>query len=394
MEDFFIQGFRTEPTYDLDGEIRLFVRYRAAAFVITCTGRQLMESPTLLGQHEKIWAALEEDYNPKGNYKAARQLRQPFEPLMAQLAPDLSADDTLHFYCYPPTIGLVASVESDNDGDHIRPEVTGPLWRHEIEWRGQNTYHIAHLLDSLATLVTTHTSRQVHIVSYKSYSEDVKFPAKVTVDGLDGTYYLKFWEVHHFHSPYELKAYRKILAADQQDPALLSDARICRLRGLVVDDEKDVLRHYPLRSEPHQHLGVPNDEVEHPHEPCTRLVGLLLDYIENKGTLNELVPWNDCLDSERDRWVKQISHNVSRLHRAGIAWGDAKPDNVLVDTEGNAWLIDFGGSYTPTWVDKDKKESIAGDEQGLERINAWVLECAEKPIDRYSGKGDRSKGQQ
>ncbi|KAK2668010.1 hypothetical protein RAB80_017201 [Fusarium oxysporum f. sp. vasinfectum] len=55
---------------------------------------------------------------------------------------------------------------------------------------------------------------------------------------------------------------------------------------------------------------------------------------------------------------------VHWLHEEGIVWGDAKPDNVLIDKDENAWIIDFGGSYTPGWVDEDKAETFEGDYQG------------------------------
>jgi hypothetical protein len=45
-----------------------------------------------------------------------------------------------------------------------------------------------------------------------------------------------------------------------------------------------------------------------------------------------------------------------------------KPENVLVDKEGNTCLIDFGGSFTLGWVDEDKQETVEGDRQGVQRI--------------------------
>lgn len=31
------------------------------------------------------------------------------------------------------------------------------------------------------------------------------------------------------------------------------------------------------------------------------------------------------------------------LHGIGIVWGDGKAENVLIDINDNAWIIDFGG---------------------------------------------------
>ena len=64
---------------------------------------------------------------------------------------------------------------------------------------------------------------------------------------------------------------------------------------------------------------------------------------------------------------------MAALHEAGIVWGDTKPDNILVDVYGDAWLIDFGGGRTEGWVDPDKAETVDGDLQGLERILKFIV---------------------
>lgn len=70
----------------------------------------------------------------------------------------------------------------------------------------------------------------------------------------------------------------------------------------------------------------------------------------------------------RRRWASQIEGLVKALHQEGIIWGDVKADNVLIDKNNDAWVIDFGGSYTPGWVDSDKAGTLEGDKQGLGKI--------------------------
>ncbi|KAI1941903.1 hypothetical protein LOZ66_001384 [Ophidiomyces ophidiicola] len=141
--------------------------------------------------------------------------------------------------------------------------------------------------------------------------------------------------------------------------------------GLLIDNDIDVLQHYPLDS----------NEGDH---PGTRLVGLLLTNIENKGTLKELAFWSDCANNDRLCSSRQIHQSAEQLHNADVVWGDAKLENVLIDTKGDAWLIDFGGSYTPGWIDKDKRETVEGGWQGVQRIDKWLTKYSCKPVPRIN----------
>jgi serine/threonine protein kinase len=70
----------------------------------------------------------------------------------------------------------------------------------------------------------------------------------------------------------------------------------------------------------------------------------------------------------KQKWALPITTAVEQLHRAGIVWGDAKPDKVLIDHNQDAWLIDFGGGYTEGWVPRELRGSMRGDSKGLEKI--------------------------
>ncbi|OJD24950.1 hypothetical protein ACJ73_03686 [Blastomyces percursus] len=106
-----------------------------------------------------------------------------------------------------------------------------------------------------------------------------------------------------------------------------------------------------------------------------RVMGLLLSYIDCRGTTLRCIDGRDPKNSEfRQKWVDQISHTLKHLHSHNIVWGDAKAANVLIDVNGDAYLIDFGGGYTEGWVEKEMANSIDGDLQGLENIKWYLFE--------------------
>lgn len=48
--------------------------------------------------------------------------------------------------------------------------------------------------------------------------------------------------------------------------------------------------------------------------------------------------------ADRARWMKNIENGLAHLHGLGFAHNDLKQGNVMIDENGNAILIDFGGS--------------------------------------------------
>ncbi|KAK4031953.1 hypothetical protein C8A01DRAFT_41609 [Parachaetomium inaequale] len=52
----------------------------------------------------------------------------------------------------------------------------------------------------------------------------------------------------------------------------------------------------------------------------------------------------------------------------GILWRDLKTDNVLINEDDDAVVLNFGGGNTMGWVDHDKYDSMEGKEQRLEKI--------------------------
>jgi hypothetical protein len=79
----------------------------------------------------------------------------------------------------------------------------------------------------------------------------------------------------------------------------------------------------------------------------TKWGGILITKIQTTFSLTGYPP--DTSRADRQRWFDQISEAVHALHCDDGIWGDEKPDNVLVDTNGDACLIDFEGGHHP-WV--------------------------------------------
>ncbi|KAI0388290.1 hypothetical protein F5Y17DRAFT_453381 [Xylariaceae sp. FL0594] len=361
MQDFYIQSITWDLEYNPDSDITLYVHHNGAVFRICYIAQKLANSPSILEQHHKSYEILYND-DPEGE-SPAELLKSPFKELMTHLAPNPFTELTksLHGYFYPPSFILEATVAENS----VQPHLKAALSRQEFVRPGEyvDNKFIQRHLPSLESKLNTYSSRQVQVLAHTSRL----VPSVVCVDG--ATYFFKPWISGRVHGYHELRSYGKILAADEASPPLLCNAHICRLHGLIIDNDDDVLQHYHLDS----------NEKDYPGR---RLVGLLLTYIENKGTMKDLAPWSDCTIEDRARWSRQICDSIRHLHAADVVWGDAKPENVLIDIDGNAYLIDFGGSYTQDWVDEENQETVEGDLQGMERIEEWLVKWSNKPVTR------------
>ena len=95
------------------------------------------------------------------------------------------------------------------------------------------------------------------------------------------------------------------------------------------------------------------------------LMGFLLEYIEGRT----LMLWrDDASASNKIKWICQVRATLQRLHQSGIIWGDVKPDNVIINTEGDAVVVDFGGGYTPRYIEPELQQTMEGDMIGLDHM--------------------------
>ncbi|KAL3264048.1 hypothetical protein ABHI18_001189 [Aspergillus niger] len=152
------------------------------------------------------------------------------------------------------------------------------------------------------------------------------------------------------------------------------DGKLCFLkeshtkRGLLR--ELDIYRRMEnqgLRDDPQVHIPRLVGVVYGSHDSCC-IIGILLSLVDCENLTLSCALHDEVTFAQQKKWEEQITTTVDLLHRADIIWGDVKMDNVLVDRNDDAWVIDFGGGYTEGWVAKEHMETMKGDEEGLSRM--------------------------
>jgi serine/threonine protein kinase len=110
------------------------------------------------------------------------------------------------------------------------------------------------------------------------------------------------------------------------------------------------------------------------------ILGFLTTYIppNPEAARVDLFDMDNVPLARREKWANQITGTLERIHRIGVIWGDASPANILIDESDNAWLVDFGGSWTAGWVDPELAGTMQGDLQGLAKILGF-LDIPDKP---------------
>lgn len=291
------------------------------------------------------------DGDYRSDTEVGEQLKQPFESLMRKLAsaPSTATPPRLHDYLYPEWFLLEATIAED--GETIRPrriETTRSpyLLPGEYTRSGAMTWVKNWYSSRQVELVPAHDFRPEHPLLHNT-------PTRVLVDG-DTACFFKGFGPGYRGTTRELAFFQKLNDAISRK-LVPSDLRVCRLHGLVRDTD--------------------DDTTTTPTGPRSRLIGMLLNYIPPKhpgilGTLEYVAPYVDA--ALRRRWADDIEAAVGSLHLAGCIWGDAKAENVLVDSTDNVWLIDFGGGFTNGWVDAEQRETERGDLGAVQKLRAWL----------------------
>ncbi|KAL9115639.1 MAG: hypothetical protein Q9227_000007 [Pyrenula ochraceoflavens] len=167
-------------------------------------------------------------------------------------------------------------------------------------------------------------------------------------------------------------------------PSIVSvDITSSRYYFKAVQDHSSFLRELAIllrlqETRLHKKYRLPTiHSLVHYSNDYNRILGVLLNRIDSDCTLADHIRDNKPSRSLNEKWNSQIRDTVRALHRHGVIWGDVKPENILIDQEHNAWLIDFGGGFNSGYVDKDVMETVDGDWQGVSRIadtlSRWAL---------------------
>ncbi|KAL6888025.1 hypothetical protein GGI43DRAFT_425918 [Trichoderma evansii] len=262
----------------------------------------------------------------------------PFHPFLIELAPDPSVESienirvTLKEYLYPEFFVFILDIIDEKlQPRRVLPE-RSPHWPSFVRFDDD-------FLDDLETWTAFYDPAGI-LASHKN-PEDALFkpPKKVLIE--KGQTECFFNRCHgNVQITQELKTYKKIHAAGPD-----SQVNLCHLYGIVMDDNSFIL-------------------------------GLLLAHIDCGRPLSNLVDPedpDDPLPAIRERWMGQIEAALSTLHANDIVWGDVKAENVLIDKNENAWLIDFGGGYTKGWVDEDVAGTVTGDFAGMAKLKKLLF---------------------
>jgi len=113
------------------------------------------------------------------------------------------------------------------------------------------------------------------------------------------------------------------------------------------------------------------------------VVGLLLEMIPGGYPIMDKRAWEDPAACEK--WEAQVRKTVEVLHTNDLVWGDVNPGNVVVDEDGDAHIIDFGGFFNEAFVPEQLRETKEGDWHGIRRLFEDWLPTRRKDVHLSAG---------
>ena len=147
-------------------------------------------------------------------------------------------------------------------------------------------------------------------------------------------------------------------------PALVQDTKFLARFKREID---------VLASLQHPHVVPILDYVDDNISPF-----LVMPYME-EGTLHDRLLKHPISPREGARLVNQITEALAFLHSNGIVHRDIKPSNILLDSDGNAMLTDFGFAHM-----SNTSLSLTGSAMVGTPAYMSPEQCTGKPIDHRS----------
>lgn len=322
-------SFRDIMLHAEDQTAALNVICQGKCFCIKLSPRNLDQTPEVLQEYLKLMKDVCNDNDLEISEEAEQDLQDwvmdPFFEIFEKLEPSSNQQHTtLQEYLSPPTYRYQIYGQ---DG-RLQPFLDYAVPRNQI------SDGIVVDQSKLSSQWLSFRPKDIKIECPSINESLSRFPRKVSAAG----------RVYHFkpvHSGNQPAALREIDVYRRLDEILPSDEiRVPILHGVVRDESGSVL------------------------------IGLILSWIEC-GTENlECILSSEIFLSHvlREKWRMQITTTVTKLHEAGIIWGDAKAGNILIDSKDDAWVIDFGGGFTEGWVEKSQMDTIEGDLAALLKI--------------------------
>lgn len=169
-----------------------------------------------------------------------------------------------------------------------------------------------------------------------------------------------------------------LVTVDGQSQQLYFKARREELTASRIEREIDLLQNI-LRGAPFLAGGqsfsncqVPGLKgyIEHPENGI--ILGYLQKWVPSKHSLQDLnsTELGDLVITRdmREKWAGQMKRTIRTLHAIGVAWGEAEPSNVIIDLDGDAWIIAFGCGRNNEWDNQTFREFVRCDKKGLAMI--------------------------
>ncbi|OJJ66271.1 hypothetical protein ASPBRDRAFT_49161 [Aspergillus brasiliensis CBS 101740] len=320
--------------FNKDSQLNIFVSDKH--FQIELEACNFENSPALLADYFRLLQRLEPDYLPELDEEFEDPLEeladwalQSFKPLFQQIPPLNTCQTYTLRNCLFPEVFHYSLVANE---DNLVPVFLDNIGRERL---------MGALLPESEQVdysaIPVYRPDEIEVPISLECGALPAVPRKVYINGQQLAFLKSVGAGDVNSTCRELKAYAKI-----HSTSLSVAINTCRLLGIVQ---------------------IPSSG---------RIVGLLLSYIACDNRTLLCTGKDPQYASLRQKWLDQVTRSIERLHSCGVVWGDAKPDNVLIDIQDDAYLIDFGGGYTRGWVDAELANTAEGDLQGLQRLSEFL----------------------